>query len=106
VRATRTVVELHRGKKVVGRVTGDAKRLDLLELVLGGKADERVGDTLLPKDAAAFERSCEERRRVVQALLDEGRELVERVERLVCALYDVSDDLTQQVVDHAIRRSG
>jgi hypothetical protein len=31
---------------------------------------------------------------------------LERVERLVCALYDVPDDLTEQVVAHAVRRSG
>jgi hypothetical protein len=104
-RASRTVLELRRGKKVTGRIAGNAARLALLELVLGGKVDERVEDTLLPKDVAAFEQLVAERRRTFQALLDEGRELVERVERLVCMLYDVPDDLAERVVAHAVRRA-
>ena len=71
-----------------------------------GEADERVGDTLLPKDLTAFAQQVEARRQAVSRLLAEGRALVEEVERLVCALYDVSDDLTEQVVAHAVRRSG
>src|SRR5204863_2445403 len=34
----------------------------------------------------------------VNELLREGRRLVEEVERLVCALYAVPDDLTEEVV--------
>jgi hypothetical protein len=98
-------VELRRGKKVTGRISGNSRRLALLELILGGKADVRVEETLLPKDLAAFESLVEGRRTAVQTLLDEGRELVERVERLVCALYDVPDDLTERIIDHAVRRS-
>ena len=105
-RADARALELRRGRKAVGRIAGEPGRLDLLERVLDGKADELVGDTLLPKDAASFAERIEERRKVVQGLLDEGRELVERIERLVCALYDVPDDLTEQVVAHAVRRSG
>jgi len=105
-RHTRTVLELRRGKKVIGRITGDARRLDLLEVVLGGTADDAVSETLLPKDAVAFVGLVEQRRQTVQLLLGEGRELVERVERLVCALYGVPDDLTEQVIEHALRRSG
>jgi hypothetical protein len=41
----------------------------------------------------------------VQALLREGRTLVERVERLVCGLYGVPEDLTDAVVDHAVARA-
>jgi len=101
---TRTL-ELRRGRRAIGRIVGDRARLDLLERILDGKADELVADTRLPKDAAAFAEQIEERRKVVQRLLEEGRELVERVERLVCAIYDVPDDLTEQVVSHAIGRS-
>jgi hypothetical protein len=99
-------IELRAGRGVVGRITGDPKRLDLLEQVLGGKADERVLDALLPKDLAAFRTRVDARREEVQTLLLAGRELVERVERLVCAIYDVPDDLTEQVVAHAVRRAG
>jgi hypothetical protein len=93
------------GSACFGRVTGDPRRLDLLEHVLGGRAAEGFLDTLLPKDMSAFEERISERRRQVEALLLEGRELVERVERLVCALYEVPDDLTEQVIARAIRRS-
>jgi len=31
--------------------------------------------------------------------------IVERIERLVHALYDVSDDLTEEVVAHAVARA-
>jgi hypothetical protein len=76
-----------------------------VERVLGGKADEHVADTLLPKDGGAFEQDIKQRHELVERLLRDGRELVERVERLVCAIYDVPDDLTEQVVAHAVRRS-
>lgn len=41
-------------------------------------------------------------RLAVSRLLGEGRDLVERV---VCEIYDVPDDLADQVVAHAVRRS-
>jgi hypothetical protein len=87
------------------RVSGDARRLDLLEELLAGKAPDDLGAVLLPKDSADFERQVEERRQLVQALLDEGRRLVEEVERLVCALYELPDDLTDEVVAHAVGRA-
>ena len=34
-----------------------------------------------------------------------GGDLVEQVERLVCAIYDVPDDLADQIVAHAVRRA-
>jgi hypothetical protein len=105
-RPSARLLELRRGKRVTGRVAGDPSRLDLLEHILGGKADEHVLDTLLPKDVAAFAARVEERRQLVTSLLAQGRDLVERIERLVCAVYDVPDDLTEQVVEHAVRRAG
>jgi hypothetical protein len=35
-----------------------------------------------------------------------GRSLGEEVERVVCSLYDVPEDLTEEVVAHAVRRAG
>jgi hypothetical protein len=87
-------------------ISGDARRLDLVLDVLGEKADEHVADTLLPKDIEAFAARVAERKQLVESLLAEGRELVERVERVVCAIYDVPDDLTEQIVAHAVRRAG
>ena len=104
-RASPTVLELRTGKRALGRISGDRRRLDLIGRLLGDKVDERVLDTILPKDADAFEWRVEERRTLVSGLLAEGRDLVEQVERLVCAIYDVPPDLTDEVVAHAVRRS-
>ena len=41
-----------------------------------------------------------------QALVEEGRLLVELVERLVCRLYDVPDKLTERVIASAVARAG
>ena len=66
---------------------------------------EDVGTLLLPKDLDTFEQLAAERQDEIAGLLAEGRELVERVERLVCALYDVPDELTDEVVAHAAERA-
>ena len=100
---SRTLV-FRRGRDETGRVSGDPDRLDLLELLVGRGADD-AGAILLPKDPAAFERAADELRVEVAALLENGRTLVEQVERLVCALYRVPDELTEAVVDHAVRRA-
>jgi hypothetical protein len=106
VRSAPNELELRSGRRVRGRIVGTVERIEFLEMALGGKADDNVLDTLLPKDIAAFRQRAERRRGEVRALLSEGRDLVERVERLVCAIYDVPDDLTEQVVAHAVRRAG
>jgi hypothetical protein len=105
LREGRKALVLRRGKAETARVEGDPARLDLLERLLGGRATEDLGAVLLPKDLDAFERLAAERAEAVRALLAEGRELVERVERLVCALYDVPADLTDEVVAHAVERA-
>lgn len=105
VRAEPTRLRLERGKREIGRVSGDAETLDLLEHVLSGSADGDVGETLLPSDLAAFRTLADERRRAVVDLLADGRRLVEEVERLVCALYDVPDELTEAVIAHAVSRA-
>ena len=61
---------------------------------------------LLPRDLKAFEKRMGERTKLVAGLLAEGRHMVEEVERLVCALYDVPDALTEEVVAHAVVRAG
>lgn len=104
-RVSKNVLALMRGRKEIGRITGDPARLDLLEKILGGKADERVLDTLLPKDLVAFARGVTESRELVSGLLEAGRRLVEDVERLVCAVYDVPEDLADEVVAHAVARA-
>lgn len=60
---------------------------------------------LLPKDEAAFARLLKERAAHIDALLDEGRELVERAERLVCRLYRLPRELEDEVVVSAVARA-
>ena len=95
-----------RGREEPGRVVGDPARLDLLVEVVGGRTVDDVSALLLPRDLGAFERRAEDRRHDVAELLREGREKVERVERLVCALYGLTDELTAAVVEHAVKRAG
>ena len=105
IRVSSDTIELRRGRGRVGKIAGDQRRLELLETMLGGEADERVLETVLPKDTARFDALVEERRRLVEELLEEGRRLVEQVERLVCALYEVTEDLTDDVVAYAVARA-
>jgi hypothetical protein len=60
---------------------------------------------LLPKDLSLFAVRIRDRTDLVQTPLVEGGDLVEQVERLVCAIYDVPDDLADQIVAHAVRRA-
>ncbi len=99
------VLVLRRGKTEVARVTGDKARLDLLEETLGAKATDRILDVELPRNLDSFMQLVDERTLMVQELLAEGRRLVEEVERLVCALYEVPDELTEGVVAHAVDRA-
>ena len=54
-------LSLRRGRQEIGRITGEPSRLDLLELVLGGAADDGLNETLLPKDLPLFALRAEER---------------------------------------------
>ena len=81
------------------------RRTDLLTEIVGTGPVDDVGSILLPKHLPAFERLAGDRAAGVSALLREGREKVERVERLVCALYGVPHDLTDAVVAHAVERA-
>lgn len=95
-----------RGGKETGRVTGEGRRLDLLQEIVGARQIDDLASTVLPKDMDAFERAAATAAATVQSLLDEGSDLVEHVERLVCALYGVPDELTVEVVARARRRAG
>jgi hypothetical protein len=86
-------------------VTGDPKRLDLLAEIISTRAIDDAGSIVLPKDLADFGRLADDRATSVSQLLAEGREKAERVERLVCALYGLPDELTEAVVEHAIARA-
>jgi hypothetical protein len=100
-----TTLEFVHARKVTATLTGAKERLDLVEELLGGKAPTDLAGLLLPRDLGAFERLARARAAEVQRLLDHWRGLVEEVERLVCALYDVPAELTEEVVEHAVRRA-
>ena len=95
----------HRARQETAMVTGDPKRLDLLEELVGGRAPDDLFALVLPRDVAQLDRLATERKKLVEDLLAEGRKLVERVERLVCALHDLPDELTEEVVAHAVARA-
>jgi hypothetical protein len=99
------VLVLRSGKAEVGRVEGDPTRIDVLEIALAGKRTDDLGEVLLPVDLKSFEKEIAARAKLVSSLLSEGRDLVEKVERLVCALYGVPDKLTDEVVEHAVQRA-
>lgn len=106
VREDERTLVFKRGRKETARAVGEVARIDLLEELLAGKEPENLLAVLLPQDLEAFERRAHKRAELVAGLLAEGRRLVEQVERLVCALYEVPDDLTDEVVAHAVRRAG
>ena len=75
-------------------MTGDPTRLDLLAEILPARVGPDVGELLLPKDVTTFRVGQTERRALVEGLLAEARRLVEEVERLVCSLYGLPDQLS------------
>ena len=60
----------------------------------------------MPVSLDALAAATIRRQEEVDMLLDEGRRLVESIERLVCKLFDVPDALTELVVASAVTRSG
>jgi hypothetical protein len=101
-----SVLAFRRGGAETGRISGDAARLELLEVLVGTSMVEDARSLPLPKDLAAFDRRRRERVELVAGLLAEGRGLVEEVERLVCTLYGLPDELADAVVEHALKRAG
>jgi hypothetical protein len=99
------VLVFRRGGKETGRVEGDPPRLGLLETLLAGRSSDEVAQLVLPKSLDAYNARKSELEVEVAALLAQGRQLVEEVERLVCAVYDVPEDLTEAVVEHAVARA-
>ena len=95
-----------RGRNETGRVIGDATLLDLVEDALSGRTSDAPTKLRLPKSLPSFHAVAQARATEVSDLLSEGRRLVEEVERLVCALYEVPDDLTDAIVAHAVARAG
>jgi hypothetical protein len=92
----------------VARVDGPTEKLMLLAELLAERAKLQPADLLateVPRDIEAFRAEVERAGEEVGRLLGDGRVLVEAAERLVCALYAIPRDLTDEVVAHAISRA-
>lgn len=97
-----------RARQTTASVEGPHDRLALLQAVLG--TERLMPDDLLsarmPLSLDAFAGEVDRRQREIDELLHGGRRLVEAVERLVCALYGLPGELTDLVVESAVRRAG
>jgi hypothetical protein len=95
-------------RQETARATGPKERL-LFLAELCSHLDRPAPDDLLkvelPRDMDAFKEELDSAAVEVRQLLDEGRQLVEAAERLVCALYAVPKELEDEVVAHAIARA-
>lgn len=90
------------------RVSGPAARLDLLEQLVAGRPRPLLGELEaieLPRDLDAYRAELARREAVIERLLVEGRDLVERAERLVCRLYGCSAELEEAVIARAAARA-
>ena len=101
------VMRFTRARKETARVEGPAERLRQLDELVAGRSPmpHELDGLLLPRDLDAFDRHVEAKRHEVAELLDEGRALVEAVERLVCRLYALAPALEEAVLVHAARRA-
>lgn len=95
-------------RKLTAEVEGPAERLDLLAELMSARAKVQPTTLLaeqLPRDLDVFRTRIEDDRQEVDHLLGQGRDLVEMVERLVCALYEIPEKLTEEIIEHAVVRS-
>ena len=102
------VLTLAHARRPTARVKGPQDRLALLQDVLGG--GRLMPDDLLsarmPANLSAFASEVARLQDEIDELLADGRQLVEAVERLVCALYGLPEALTELVVESAVSRAG
>lgn len=96
------------GRRETLTVVGDDHRLAVLIDAIDATSPQTAAEVLalrIPVDPVAFERRVEETSSEIAGLLDDGRRLVESVERVVCRLYDVDESLERAVIAHAVTRS-
>jgi hypothetical protein len=98
-------IDLVRARKVLGKVEGPSVVLDFIEEIVADDGIEHPEQILVPRDITVFRDACTDAEQTVTKLLVEGRDLVERVERLVCALYEVPDELIELVIAHSDARA-
>ena len=95
-------------RRNTARIEGPSDRLALLlDVVAGGQlTPEDLLSVKLPVSVRKLDEHLERRQSEVDALLESGRKLVETIERLVCRIYGVPDDLTELVIASATSRAG
>jgi len=96
------------GRVVTATVNGPQERLALLARItanMRGFLAEDVAHVVLPKDMPALFSQMDARAVEIDRLLEEGRQLVERAERLVCRLYEASPEMEDEVVASAVARA-
>jgi hypothetical protein len=94
---------------VTATVTGPEDRLQLLASVtdLRGSLAEDLARVLLPKDLPDFAAKLAERAGAIDRLLEDGRQLLERAQRLVGRLLrcpELEDDVVASAVARADSR--
>jgi len=101
------LVFLHRRQETV-RVSGPTDRLDLLEALVAARGrllPAELEAVELPVDLAAYRAEVARREAQLEQLLVEGRDLVERAERLVCRLFGCDPELEDEVIARAAERA-
>ncbi len=95
-------------RRTTARVEGPRERLVLLdELVASARLlPDDIRRVRMPVSLDALSAETTRRQEEVETLLNEGRRLVEAIERLVCRLFAVPDSLADLVVASAVTRSG
>ena len=93
-------------RRLTARVEGPGDRLRLLlDLVKGRRlTPDDLLSAMLPARLDELSDQVRASQRRLDALLTDGRGMVEAVERLVCGLYGLPDELTEQVVESAAAR--
>lgn len=98
----------YHGGRLTARIDGPDDRLALLRDVVAGQRlmPDGLLSLMLPASLADFDEHLTRRHSELDNLLKAGRELVEAVERLVCGLYGLPDELIQVVIESATTRAG
>lgn len=94
--------------RITARIEGPTDRVALLADLLGAARmmPEDLRSARVPVGLDAFAEEVTRRQDEIDDLLGIGRHLVEAVERIVCRLYGLTDQLADLVVESAVVRAG
>ena len=92
---------LRDGRRIVGRISGDSLIVGLVSVLMS--RPQRLADLRIPRDPDALLQRIDRREQMMKALLTEGLDLAEAIEREVAHALGLSGDLVDQIVDRARR---